>query len=98
MQRITRNSSCGTLKLTSELACYNCQPNIIRANLLGIEPRRIKKCICPFDEKWANHREIEKVKLYSKIHEYLDNDNNNNDSDELDITDYATDSNEDETH
>jgi len=71
MIRITRLSSCGTLGLPPDLVCIRCKPSIERANLRGAKPKRIAKCAQPWDSKFASHREIEKVKVYQKLQEYL---------------------------
>ena len=71
MIRITRLSSCGTLGLPPDLVCIRCKPSIERANLRGAKPKRIASCTKPWDSKFASHREIEKVKVYQKLQEYL---------------------------
>ena len=79
MNRIMRNSSCGTLSLPSGLSCHYCESNIIKTNLKGIQSKRIKKCIRSFDERQESHREIPKVKIYNKINECIGNENANGD-------------------
>ena len=70
-KRVTRYSSCGEVGLPylypNDLACTNCIPSIIRASSKGVRPKRIMKCKQPWAAKWANHRELEKVKLYKKV-------------------------------
>lgn len=38
----------------------------------GIPPKRIAKCLRPWDIKWAKHRENGKVVKYHRVNEYLD--------------------------
>mgnify|MGYP003321216558 FL=1 len=70
---ITRNTTCGSLKLPVILACEYCKPSIIKALSKGIAPKIIKKCRQPFASKWSRHRELTKVRLYKDIHNYLGN-------------------------
>ena len=67
---ITRASSCGPLLIPEKLACENCKMSIHKANQKGIMPRHIKKCLKPWDIKWANHREAGKVRKYHEIHSF----------------------------
>ena len=68
---ITRQSCCGTLKLTEELACEICKPSICRAKLRAVSPKPIKKCERPFSDENATHREKRKVLKYEEIQSYL---------------------------
>ena len=67
MQIVTRFSSCGTLGLPHEMTCTICKPSISKANLKGVPPKKLKKCYQPWDQRWAMHRDIGKVKLYRKV-------------------------------
>ena len=78
MVKITRNSSCGSLCLPVDLACVFCKPTINRYILTGNPPKKIKKCIRPFDMKWKNHREQSKVDICNRIHNYINNDTKEN--------------------
>ena len=71
-RNVTRQSSCGILGLTLELACHICQPSIRKGLIKKTKPKRIKKCSQPWLPKWSNHREIEKVKAHKKVVNYLD--------------------------
>ena len=71
-KRTVRSSTCGSLLLPVELACEKCKNNIQLAMLKNKNPRKIKKCIRPWDIKWKNHREINKVKQFNKVWHYLD--------------------------
>ena len=70
---ITRNTTCGSLNLPVNLACQYCKPTITKALSKGIVPKIIKKCNEPFASKWSSHRELNKVRLYHDIHDYLGN-------------------------
>ena len=90
MVKITRHATCGSLCLPSHLACIYCQSSISRSKLNGRPPRKIKKCLRPFDIKWSNHREESKVDLYCKVCHYL------NTNDEMQhLKDVSTNLNED---
>ena len=69
--RISRSSTCGSLGLPEHLACRFCKKSIYAASQSGMVSRIIKKCIKPFAERWVTHREVNKVKVYNDIHEYL---------------------------
>ena len=71
MTRITRSSTCGPLDLPIELACRFCKSSIAKSKITGKPAHIIKKCIRPFDEKWANHREQLKVDLHIAVLQYL---------------------------
>ena len=71
MTRITRSSTYGPLGLPIELACRHCKSSIAKSKITGKPACMIKKCICPFDEKWANHREQNKVDLHIAVLQYL---------------------------
>ena len=70
--KITRNASCGLLRLTPDLACRMCKSNIIKSNLEGIAPKRIKSCRQPWRDKWSNHRKTGIVCKQPNILQYLD--------------------------
>ena len=69
--RITRSSTCGSLRIPSHLACEKCKNNIERCEIDGSEPINSKRCLKPWDAKWSNHREIGKVLNYNKLCEHL---------------------------
>ena len=68
---LTRTSSCGPAGLPVNLACEYCVPSIQRSKIEGIPPKKIKKCLQPWDFRWANHREIAKVKKYHEVESFL---------------------------
>ena len=70
-KRVSRQLTRGTLKLPLKLACIFYKPTIDRATIKGTQLRIIKKYQKPFDEKWPEHREIEKVRKYHEINRYL---------------------------
>ena len=55
-----RQSSYGTVGLTPTLACLYCKCSISKAIEKGVPPKRIKKCIQPWEEKWDSYRKLEK--------------------------------------
>ena len=59
------------IDLHVDLACQFCKSSITRALKKGIKPLKMKICIQPFAQKWANHRELGKVRFYHDIHLYL---------------------------
>ena len=73
MTKITRSSTCGSLKLPHRLACMFCKPSLLKYEVNGKIPRRIKRCIRPFDDKWKDHRLHDKVDLYHSIIDYVTN-------------------------
>ena len=94
MRTITRGSTCGTIGLPEYLACSYCKASICKAIQYRRKPPPIKKCLKPFTDKWADHREKSKVELYNNIQEFLgciatnddmstvnNHDNNNENSD-----------------
>ena len=81
MKKITRGSTCGTLKLPYKLACMFCKPSIFKYEVNGEKPRRIAKCIRPFDDKWKDHRLHDKVDIYDSIMEFISNYKCNKDTD-----------------
>ena len=81
MKTITRRSTCGTLRLPYKLACIFCKPSILKAETSGKTPRRIAKCMRPFDEKWKDHRLHDKVDSYHSTIEFLKDVSTNLDED-----------------
>ena len=68
---ITRNSTCGSLRIPSHLACDKCKDSIERSEINGSEPRLIKRCLKPWDDKWSSHRENGKVQHYENVCKHL---------------------------
>ena len=71
MKKVTRQSSCGPLGLSPDLACNHCIPSVNKSFMKGIVPTQIKKCSQPWLPKWTHHREIEKVRVHKKVIKYL---------------------------
>ena len=70
-KKVTRQSSCGLLDIPLDIACHHCVPSITKSIQNGKACKRIKKCTQPWLEKWANHRELEKVRVHKKMVESL---------------------------
>ena len=69
--KLTRSSTCGSLRFPPNLCCVECEPSITRALQKGTQPKSIKKCHRPWLPKWGNHREIEKVMVFKKANAFL---------------------------
>ena len=71
---VTRHLAYGILRIPPKLSCIYCKPSIMKRLLNpGKAVKTIKKCTKPFSIKWANHREVETVKVYKEINDYLNN-------------------------
>lgn len=70
--RPTRFSTCGSLCLPVELACDECKKSIENAIRKNLKPKKMKKCLKPFGEKWKTHRLKSKVQQYNNIQTYLE--------------------------
>ena len=69
--RISRNSSCQSLKLPLHLTCRKCFPKIERMALGGKSSSNFKTCLQLWSPKYANHREINLVAKHKEVCKYL---------------------------
>ena len=68
MVKITRYSTCVTLDLPPKLGCHFCERQLEKVKS---KHRNVKSCLCPFDSRFAHHREQLLIKRYKDIHDYL---------------------------
>ena len=68
MVNITRSTTCVTLDLPVNLVCAKCLNMYEKPKH---KRRSLKSCLRPFDLKFAHHREIRKVQVYTKIMNHI---------------------------
>ena len=83
IKHASRSLLCGILKLTSSIACYYWKSNTINIYSEGINPHKMKRCLKSWNENWARHCKIEKVKMYHTEGDKLEYLYSNSDKDKV---------------